>query len=1508
MSLLTKERIENAMPNLRDTAIRLYRHLFGDAIEGGTIADGTELFLDGNSAVAVCEAAISNCAALGGSFAAGTSEAIWRHEHQRTEHNLFNESLSFLSNESPRSAVAAAMGLASTGRRTTVFISGNEAVQCIDLITQATAKHLPLVIHVHDQAIAAHGTTLGSSHESVHLIAQTGAITLFSQNVQEAVDLTLIARVIAENSLTPVILFMDEQSTTGAQAVSFPSVEMVQQFVGFKSDSIESITPAQEMVFGQQRQRVPVWHDLDRPVLHGVLLSNQEYAYGKAANDLYFSEGVIDIVHTAFSTFKKLSGRDYQPFSVHGLDKADKIILAQGAVVEQLFNLANQMREQRKLRVGVIGLRLLRPFNDKALQSLLSTAKYITVLERGARPLAGSSPLYQEVAMVAGSTRLSSVIYGIGGLPLASDDLAAYLQSTPAISTKAQYLGLHWGNEQKAHPKRQVLYDTLKRDYPLVQHRAVPLANKALKSNRFSINILHSGTHLQTRLLNDVSSVLHRITTETVRTQPGRVWESWGNTICDQIRVAKDRYSAASEENKANLTVVLSPEHHQSMDALNGTDLMLVIDQQTTIDNYQQSLLSRINQLQNIYMVDVSGLNHSLRHEKIVGAICQLFEINKSTGTKIRRLIEFRKEHMLHWGEIHSNEAAEQLQSGFESVQKLDISNLHKSPATPWDGSVPMAIRHLVHNNERYDSLPRFWDQVGVLYREGEPELSPDPYLATGTLPPLSATLRDHSQFNQWLPQFNENGCSGCGLCWSRCPDSAIGASALTIKEIIAGVITATSADALRPLATKLATAMTKVIKVHPEPTQSLDQLVNAAFEQIQQKSPLTGDRLENVVAALNQIISRFGVLKLYKTSQLYDGAESRTKDSGILLSLVVNSDGCKGCGICADSCAENVISMSAIQQTPEIISHSKEDWKAWEQLPDSSSTSIEQIAKAAIDPVAAQMLSRHCAFTLASGDGAEAGSGEKIALRMALTTIEYRQQPLFHQWSESIADQLSEITQSIRATLSEALPTDDLEAMAYQLSQIKSRRIDIIKLIPGDKDRLDSAGVDAAQLRELIEIAQGLGDLQRHLQSGESGLGRARYSLAISPGIHSSWAGTFPYNPFQVPTLINTTGDLIATAMGMIQGEIENLGLSLALVRKATNALKNSGSSKQKASASQISWDEMNAEEKRLISPLVVVANSRELAGTNMAQLSWLLKSNLPVKVLVMNDHGLGLDNETTAINMSGSKNLGESLVLQSLFGGDAYIAQTSIATAEHLHQCMNEALNYHGPALIDIYTPSPLTHGHTTTQVLELAQQAIDTRVAPLLRYNPESDGLFGKRLILEGNPQIKSTWVLDEEQQPQLPTQWMLNQGRFDHCFTAITANTSFPTPLIDYLETDGNSKVNKTPIIKVLADNVEVTSIAVKTEVTEAVAAVAQRWQILQELAGEVTPFTQKVRAEVLDEVKASHQNELAALVKKYEQKIAAIHANHNQITAQKIRSQLMSLAGYDPTLLDDKTVQ
>ena len=68
-------------------------------------------------------------------------------------------------------------------------------------------------------------------------------------------------------------------------------------------------------------------------------------------------------------------------------------------------------------------------------------------------------------------------------------------------------------------------------------------------------------------------------------------------------------------------------------------------------------------------------------------------------------------------------------------------------------------------------------------------------------------------------------------------------------------------------------------------------------------------------------------------------------------------------------------------------------------------------------------------------------------------------------------------------------------------------------------------------------------------------------------------------------------------------------------------------------------------------------------------------------------------------------------------------------------------------------------------------------------------------------------------------------------------------------------------------------------------------------MLQELAGLVTPFTERVEQAARDQVAAAHAAELAAVHADYEARIAALQGEMLEKTRSEMRTRMMRLAGY-----------
>lgn len=268
------------------------------AATAGEPLPGTAAEDDGAGAVAAIEAWVSDTAGFSAGFPAALSAGFptgERFDH-RTQHNLdptgsglFRRSSAVLRSATPRDALAAAVGAATSGLRAAAFLSGPELLAGQDLLVRAARRRLPLVVHLAERAGAGPADALGSGHEAYHAAASCGALQLFAADVQEAADLALIARRVAEDALTPAVVAMDGPETALAvQDLILPAPEAVRSFLGAPGETVHPPTPSQEMLFGRHRWRVPRWHDAEHPILTGAAMGPEVFALSGAARRAFF--------------------------------------------------------------------------------------------------------------------------------------------------------------------------------------------------------------------------------------------------------------------------------------------------------------------------------------------------------------------------------------------------------------------------------------------------------------------------------------------------------------------------------------------------------------------------------------------------------------------------------------------------------------------------------------------------------------------------------------------------------------------------------------------------------------------------------------------------------------------------------------------------------------------------------------------------------------------------------------------------------------------------------------------------------------------------------------------------------------------------------------------------------------------------------------------------------------------------------------------------------------------
>ena len=210
-----------------------------------------------------------------------------------------------------REVPALLVGMSASGLRCAAFV--DELAGIRESLAAAAGKRVCGVLHLTAKALRRQAGSLHGSHEDYYAAGNSGLLQFFARNVQEVADLALIAHRVSELALTPVICAQDFYATSQAvQTLHKPSAELVRAYLGRAGDEIAAADPAQALLFGETRRRIPRLIDPDNPVGVGGVQAQESFFRAVAAQRAFFAAHVDAMLEQAMEEFAGLTGRRYQ--------------------------------------------------------------------------------------------------------------------------------------------------------------------------------------------------------------------------------------------------------------------------------------------------------------------------------------------------------------------------------------------------------------------------------------------------------------------------------------------------------------------------------------------------------------------------------------------------------------------------------------------------------------------------------------------------------------------------------------------------------------------------------------------------------------------------------------------------------------------------------------------------------------------------------------------------------------------------------------------------------------------------------------------------------------------------------------------------------------------------------------------------------------------------------------------------------------------------------------------
>ncbi|MCK5514743.1 MAG: pyruvate ferredoxin oxidoreductase, partial [Deltaproteobacteria bacterium] len=268
----------------------------------------------------------------------------------------------FICVESEHSAMSACLGSVATGARTYTATAGQGLELMHEVLSVASSSRLPVVLTVANRALSSPLSVWGD-HSDAMATRDCGWIQVFITSGQEAFDQTICAFKIAEapKVLFPIMVHMD----------GFHVTHVVEPIILLDQEEVDSFLPPFKYPF-------PL--DPDKPVTMGAFGPPAIYTEAKKAQEEAFiaTKGTILEV---WDEFGKKFGRHYSPVETYMAEDAEILLLTMGSFSQTAEIAIEKMRGEGK-KVGLVKLRLWRPFPFEELRKAIGDAQLLVVFDR----------------------------------------------------------------------------------------------------------------------------------------------------------------------------------------------------------------------------------------------------------------------------------------------------------------------------------------------------------------------------------------------------------------------------------------------------------------------------------------------------------------------------------------------------------------------------------------------------------------------------------------------------------------------------------------------------------------------------------------------------------------------------------------------------------------------------------------------------------------------------------------------------------------------------------------------------------------------------------------------------------------------------------------------------------------------------------------------------------------------------------------------------------------------
>ncbi len=335
----------------------------------------------------------------------------------------------FIPVESEHSSMSATVGASAAGARALTATSSCGLALMWEELYVAASNRLPLALALVNRALSG-PININCDHSDSMGARDSGWIQIYAENNQEAYDNFVQAYRISEHKdvRLPIMICQDGFITSHAvQNIELLEDDKVKNFVGDYNPENYLLNPKQPMAVGP--------YAVSNYYMETKMGQRQAMLNAKA------------VILQVGKEFGEMSGRSYGFFEEYQMEDAEYAIVMIGSAAGTTKDAVDKLRGEGK-KVGLLKLRVFRPFPAEEIAKALANVKAVAILDRAESFSGEGGPLGTEITTAlfhAGSkAKVVNYFYGLGGRDFRVEHAEAVYEelATKENIEQYQYIGL----------------------------------------------------------------------------------------------------------------------------------------------------------------------------------------------------------------------------------------------------------------------------------------------------------------------------------------------------------------------------------------------------------------------------------------------------------------------------------------------------------------------------------------------------------------------------------------------------------------------------------------------------------------------------------------------------------------------------------------------------------------------------------------------------------------------------------------------------------------------------------------------------------------------------------------------------------------------------------------------------------------------------------------------------------------------------------------------------------